>query len=1204
MPLKVDKKVIQPIIGGVGGGQRRVSQLPRGSIAAFREDGDPDYLPDFPSDDIRPVRPDDQMKLTDAELNEEHTRILTARNPQAAENIVRFSHKERMYKPIAQVDQLAVHYQLDGNLIHKDSEEAKRQMARDGGDQIEAEEVVSSNRQDQETTKEGDEEDDEKPKKPAGDGKAKKLTNQFNFSERASQTYNNPCRERETFVEQTPRMPFSDNVAQWSIYDAYKEDFDQQQKVKEKEHKKVKKEDDRKKKFVVAEQQSDDMAKFARSKSASVSLKIMERMINQNTFDDIAQDFKYWEDAADEYREQEGSLLPLWLFQYDTAKKLACTNLAWNTHYTDLFAVAYGSYDFLKQSRGMFLIYSLKNPSYPENIYSTESGVMSLDFHPNHPNLLCCGFYDGSVAVYNIADENKRPKYQSTARNGKHTDPVWQVRWQKDDLDNNLNFYSVSSDGRVVCWTLVKSDLMYTDVVQLKLDQPATEPTDGIPLAALGCGTCFDFNKQQDYLFIVGTEEGKIHKCSKAYNNQFLDTFDAHNMAVYACRWNTFHPKIFISCSADWTVKIWDINFKEPLFVYDLGSAVGDVMWAPYSSTVFAACTADGKVYVFDLNVNKYEPIAEPIVVQKKRTKLTHITFNEHYPILLAGDDRGNVISLKLSPNLRKKPKVKKGQEIPEGPEAEIAKLEKILALIRDPDDTRNKQRSKDDTHAVTTQQATTVALGTDNQVRFVPTDIDEDKELIDETEKQPYTLDEAFTKILTSENPHGPKNLVLWSNREKQFVSHVNTEQLAIHYLYHGNLISINSDEAKPYLIREKVMTKIRPINLLNPSTTKNNDSEKYRILTVDTQKDEYDVLNDAKQEDDNEKKILDSERVTLHDVEDTFINEETGNQIQIEEETTTKDQASYLPSKPKKILNRFNYCEQGVQTYSSPKKEALILTDPIPQIKFVGLASQRVIYQDYAADYDKQEKTKVKHQNISKYTTLRRETEKINSKLDRLKPEVINKRRHVQTLKIIERVLNQNRYYELIYDFKYYYDKADETRAPLGALFPLWKFPPSFSERSVTALTWNPAYSDMLVIGYGLYNRAERIQGVIATLTLNNSFPETLIYTDSTVLSIDCLPTKPYVVSFVTVCVQMIDRLSRYLVCVGLMDGDVIVYDISVSSGKPLFTNPHYTCKHFGPVWQVKWCATDDPHYPRFCSAGGDGKVMRWTCIKVKLS
>ena len=131
--------------------------------------------------------------------------------------------------------------------------------------------------------------------------------------------------------------------------------------------------------------------------------------------------------------------------------------------------------------------------------------------------------------------------------------------------------------------------------------------------------------------------------------------------------------------------------FRDPLFVYDLGSAVGDVVWAPYSSTVFAACTADGKVYVYDLNVNKYEPLAEQMVVQKKRTKLTHIAFNSRYPILLAGDDRGNITSLKLSPNLRKKPKVKKGQEAPDGTEAEITKLDKILAQIRDPDDARTK---------------------------------------------------------------------------------------------------------------------------------------------------------------------------------------------------------------------------------------------------------------------------------------------------------------------------------------------------------------------------------------------------------------------------------------------------------------------------------------------------------------------------------
>lgn len=31
-----------------------------------------------------------------------------------------------------------------------------------------------------------------------------------------------------------------------------------------------------------------------------------------------------------------------------------------------------------------------------------------------------------------------------------------QVRWQNDDLDGNHNFCSVSTDGRIVSWTLVK----------------------------------------------------------------------------------------------------------------------------------------------------------------------------------------------------------------------------------------------------------------------------------------------------------------------------------------------------------------------------------------------------------------------------------------------------------------------------------------------------------------------------------------------------------------------------------------------------------------------------------------------------------------------------------------------------------------------------------------------------------------------------
>ena len=41
-----------------------------------------------------------------------------------------------------------------------------------------------------------------------------------------------------------------------------------------------------------------------------------------------------------------------------------------------------------------------------------------------------------------------------------------------------------------------------------------------------------------------------------------------HNMAVHALRWNPFHQKVFASCGADWTVKIWDHTHRYSLPPY------------------------------------------------------------------------------------------------------------------------------------------------------------------------------------------------------------------------------------------------------------------------------------------------------------------------------------------------------------------------------------------------------------------------------------------------------------------------------------------------------------------------------------------------------------------------------------------------------------------------------------------------------------
>ena len=72
------------------------------------------------------------------------------------------------------------------------------------------------------------------------------------------------------------------------------------------------------------------------------------------------------------------------------------------------------------------------------------------------------------MQVYDIRSKVKKAIYQSTVRTKKHTDPVWQVRWDPD-TSKNYNFYSISSDGRVTNWILMKNKLEPEEIIKLKL---------------------------------------------------------------------------------------------------------------------------------------------------------------------------------------------------------------------------------------------------------------------------------------------------------------------------------------------------------------------------------------------------------------------------------------------------------------------------------------------------------------------------------------------------------------------------------------------------------------------------------------------------------------------------------------------------------------------------------------------------------------
>ncbi|KAK9878543.1 hypothetical protein WA026_022440 [Henosepilachna vigintioctopunctata] len=678
------------------------------------------------------LKPKDQLELPEAELKEILARVLVTTNPQKPDGLVEFSYSEGCFIEVPLPSNLVIAYRLKGSQIHIDSEDATRQLIEMGLDPDEyraqaregmEEEIIEEVEPEQAEVKEPEaaegekvdeeEEEEEAPPQPVSDveeeeqgdeddieiekpvssgipkGRKKKLTNQFNFCERASLTYNLPVRSQEIQTIPPPRANFSGLVLQWVIYDAYQKDFDAKELEKELERERKEKE---KAVFSLRPKLSKKKPGKAQISEAvklrlAESWKVLERMINQNTFYDIAKDYRYWEDPADEFREEEGTLLPLWKFHYDKVRKYTVTDIEWNPYYYDLFAVSFGSLDFAKPTKdGAVCIYTLKNPSFPDYICMTHSGAMSISTHPTFPYMMAVGLVDGGVLVFNIQQSCTKYAYKSNSVTNKHRGIVWQVKWGPDLPDGELNFFSVAADGRINNWVLMQNELAVTTVYTLYLPMDPVMGPDGTEMRMRGAACCVAFHPENSLIYLVGTEYGNIYECCTAYSSKYIFEFRAHHMPVYQIDFNRYNSNIFMSCSADWRIKIWEHKRHEPLFVFDVGASVCDIQWAPYSSTVFAAVTTTGKVFVFDLNVNKYKSICEQAVVSKRRNKLTRMAFNYKLPIILVGDDKGCVTSLKLSPNLRIMCKPPKKQQHLDQFTLQCMKLDKLLSLVREPE--------------------------------------------------------------------------------------------------------------------------------------------------------------------------------------------------------------------------------------------------------------------------------------------------------------------------------------------------------------------------------------------------------------------------------------------------------------------------------------------------------------------------------------
>ncbi|KAM3876335.1 dynein axonemal intermediate chain 4 [Diretmus argenteus] len=401
------------------------------------------------------------------------------------------------------------------------------------------------------------------------------------------------------------------------------------------------------------------------------SLLVMERSILGNLFQPKLAAYRQLPTLEDpdsmvkpeavEQREEDVESSPtpalelLWAFRCELTRGHNVSRMAWNKKNPDLLAVGYGKFDFKNQKPGLVCCWSLKNPTWPERIFHCESGVTALDFSASNPNQLAVGMYDGTIAIYNVQSQDKKtPIMDSGECVNKHFSPIWQIKWTEQEMglsreDKGEVVISISADGRISKWFL-HNGLDCIDLMELKRTQSETsrkqvagkeKKTEDFP-SRLTTGLCFDFHPLDSSIYLAGTCEGLIYKCSCYNSQQFLETYRKHTGHVYQVTWSPFIPDVFLSCSSDWTIQLWKQDRSTPVlgFTSTQKAVVFDIMWSPKRAMMFGAIT-EGRVEIWDLRYS----ISDPIIVHLAApgVKMTSLLFATQIDCVLVGDSDGQV---------------------------------------------------------------------------------------------------------------------------------------------------------------------------------------------------------------------------------------------------------------------------------------------------------------------------------------------------------------------------------------------------------------------------------------------------------------------------------------------------------------------------------------------------------------------------------
>eukprot|EP00792_Barthelona_sp_PAP020_P006747 TRINITY_DN3068_c11_g1_i1.p1 TRINITY_DN3068_c11_g1~~TRINITY_DN3068_c11_g1_i1.p1 ORF type:complete len:663 (+),score=147.74 TRINITY_DN3068_c11_g1_i1:32-2020(+) len=320
-----------------------------------------------------------------------------------------------------------------------------------------------------------------------------------------------------------------------------------------------------------------------------------------------------------------------------------------------IFAVAYGhlEYDGIYHP-GFITLWHFTNLMVPAGVIEVPATPTAIVWSRLSMNTLAVGLRNGDTYFLDCSASPISIISSTNFDSGRHLAAIWAMDFvdaygPSGQIDEGL--VTAGVDGQVRLHmpqhSRVSSLMKLKNVRNTVRAEPVTEPFITRHAMALS----LDFNPDDTLNYIVGTAGGPIIRCSRTYSEQYLQLYQGHSEAVYQTRYSPHASNVFLSCSEDWTIRVWSEESAEPLmtlFVPTRKEAIYDVAWCPFKSTALIGAGGvnnDISVELWDLAKSTASPMD---TLSLEGGNVTRLEFSKKYPFFIAGTQDGSIHFVKV----------------------------------------------------------------------------------------------------------------------------------------------------------------------------------------------------------------------------------------------------------------------------------------------------------------------------------------------------------------------------------------------------------------------------------------------------------------------------------------------------------------------------------------------------------------------------